>query len=106
MLDHLNGCVGEREHPRGRRGEVAVWLPCLGPLPSAPRSRGKSRRPGGPAKRRSSGRPVRDIAERAELSPAAIYYHFTSKQDVLATIMERGIERLLMRTRTALAEAG
>jgi len=52
------------------------------------------------------GTSVRDIAERAELSPAAIYYHFTSKQDVLATIMERGIERLLMRTRTALAEAG
>ena len=52
------------------------------------------------------GTSVRDIAERAGLSPAAIYYHFTSKQDVLATIMERGIERLLMRTRTALAEAG
>ena len=52
------------------------------------------------------GTSVRDIAERAQLSPAAIYYHFTSKQDVLATIMERGIERLLMRTRTALAEAG
>jgi AcrR family transcriptional regulator len=52
------------------------------------------------------GTSVRDIAERAELSPAALYYHFTSKQDVLATIMERGIERLLMRTRTALAEAG
>lgn len=52
------------------------------------------------------GTSVRDIAERAELSPAAIYYHFTSKQDVLAAIMERGIERLLMRTRTALAEAG
>jgi AcrR family transcriptional regulator len=52
------------------------------------------------------GTSVRDIAERAELSPAALYYHFRSKQDVLATIMERGIERLLMRTRTALAEAG
>jgi AcrR family transcriptional regulator len=49
---------------------------------------------------------VRDIAERAELSPAALYYHFASKQDLLATIMERGIDRLLMRTRTALAEAG
>jgi AcrR family transcriptional regulator len=52
------------------------------------------------------GTSVRDIAERAELSPAALYYHFTSKQDVLAAIMERGIERLLTRTRTALAEAG
>jgi AcrR family transcriptional regulator len=52
------------------------------------------------------GTSVRDIAERAELSPAALDYHFASKQEVLATIMERGIERLLMRTRTALAEAG
>jgi AcrR family transcriptional regulator len=52
------------------------------------------------------GTSVRDIAERAGLSPAAMYYHFTSKQDVLATLMERGIERLLTRTRTALAEAG
>jgi AcrR family transcriptional regulator len=52
------------------------------------------------------GTSVRDIAECAELSPAALYYHFASKQDVLATIMERGIDRLLMRTRTALAEAG
>jgi len=52
------------------------------------------------------GTSVRDIAERAELSPAALYYHFASKQEVLATIMERGIDRLLMRTRTALAEAG
>src|SRR5258708_27712534 len=52
------------------------------------------------------GTSVRDIAERAELSPAALYYHFASKQAVLAAIMERGIERLLMRTRTALAEAG
>jgi len=52
------------------------------------------------------GTSVRDIAERAGLSPAALYYHFTSKQDVLATLMERGIERLLTRTRAALAEAG
>jgi AcrR family transcriptional regulator len=52
------------------------------------------------------GTSVRDIAERAGLSPAAMYYHFTSKQDVLATLMERGIERLVTRTRTALAEAG
>jgi AcrR family transcriptional regulator len=52
------------------------------------------------------GTSVRDIAERAELSPAALYYHFASKQELLATIMERGIDRLLMRTRTALAEAG
>lgn len=52
------------------------------------------------------GTSVRDIAERAGLSPAALYHHFESKQDVLATIMERGIKQLLARTRAALAEAG
>jgi AcrR family transcriptional regulator len=52
------------------------------------------------------GTSVRDIAERAGLSPAALYHHFESKQDVLVTIMERGIKHLLLCTRTALAEAG
>jgi AcrR family transcriptional regulator len=52
------------------------------------------------------GTSVRDIAVRAGLSPAALYHHFTSKQEVLATIMERGIKALLGRTRAALDEAG
>jgi AcrR family transcriptional regulator len=52
------------------------------------------------------GTSVRDIAVRAGLSPGALYHHFTSKQEVLATIMERGIKALLTRTRTALDEAG
>jgi AcrR family transcriptional regulator len=52
------------------------------------------------------GTSVRDIAVRAGLSPGALYYHFESKQELLATIMERGIEELLRRTRAALAEAG
>ncbi|TVT52486.1 TetR/AcrR family transcriptional regulator [Amycolatopsis rhizosphaerae] len=47
------------------------------------------------------GTSVRDIAERAGLSPAALYHHFASKQDLLATIMDRGIEELLRRTRAA-----
>lgn len=47
------------------------------------------------------GTSVRDIAERAGLSPAALYHHFASKHDVLATIMDRGIEELLRRTRAA-----
>jgi AcrR family transcriptional regulator len=51
------------------------------------------------------GTSVRDIAVRAGLSPAALYHHFTSKQEVLATIMERGIEALLARTRAALDAA-
>jgi AcrR family transcriptional regulator len=52
------------------------------------------------------GTSVRDIAVRAGVSPAALYHHFTSKQQVLATIMERGIEALLQRTRAALDAAG
>jgi AcrR family transcriptional regulator len=52
------------------------------------------------------GTSVRDIAERAGLSPAALYHHFVSKQEVLATIMERGIEALLARTQEALDRAG
>jgi AcrR family transcriptional regulator len=52
------------------------------------------------------GTSVRDIALRAGLSPAALYHHFPSKQAVLATIMERGIEALLARTSAALGAAG
>ncbi|WP_037075356.1 TetR/AcrR family transcriptional regulator [Pseudonocardia spinosispora] len=52
------------------------------------------------------GTSVRDIAERAGLSPAALYHHFASKQEVLATIMERGIDTLLARTAEALRQAG
>ncbi|KAA9159625.1 TetR/AcrR family transcriptional regulator [Amycolatopsis acidicola] len=52
------------------------------------------------------GTSVRDIAEEAGFSASALYHHFESKQDVLATIMERGIKQLLLSTRTALAGAG
>ncbi|MFG2085725.1 MULTISPECIES: TetR/AcrR family transcriptional regulator [unclassified Spirillospora] len=52
------------------------------------------------------GTSVRDIAMRAGISPPALYYHFESKQEVLATIMERGIEALLRDSRAALAAAG
>jgi AcrR family transcriptional regulator len=52
------------------------------------------------------GTSVRDIAQRAGLSPGALYHHFASKQEVLATIMERGIKALLGRTRDALDAAG
>ena len=52
------------------------------------------------------GTSVRDIAERAGVSAAALYHHFASKQQVLVTIMERGIEALLQRTAAALEAAG
>lgn len=37
------------------------------------------------------GTAVRDIASRADLSVAAIYYHFPSKLDILYSIMDSGI---------------
>lgn len=52
------------------------------------------------------GTSVRDIALRAGVTPAALYHHFASKQQVLVTIMERGIKALLERTHAALAAAG
>lgn len=52
------------------------------------------------------GTSVREIAVRAGVSPAALYHHFPSKQQVLVTIMERGIEALLQRSRAALTAAG
>ena len=52
------------------------------------------------------GTSVRDIAVRAGVSPAALYHHFPSKQQVLVTIMERGVEALLERTRAAVDAAG
>src|SRR3954447_26774853 len=52
------------------------------------------------------GTSVRDIAVRAGLSAGALYHHFASKQEALATIMERGITALLSPTRTALDAAG
>jgi len=48
------------------------------------------------------GTSVRDIADRADLSPASLYNHFASKQQILVAIMERGIDELLRRTREAL----
>lgn len=51
------------------------------------------------------GTSVRDIADRADLSPASLYNHFASKQQILVAIMERGIDELLRRTRAALKEA-
>lgn len=52
------------------------------------------------------GTSVRDIAARAGVSPGAIYHHFGSKQGVLVTILDRGIDRLVRRTEDALFAAG
>jgi AcrR family transcriptional regulator len=51
------------------------------------------------------GTSVRDIAERAGVTAAALYHHFASKHDILVHIMECGIDELLRRTTVALENA-
>jgi AcrR family transcriptional regulator len=48
------------------------------------------------------GTSVRDIADRAGMSSAALYHHFSSKQDLLFRITDRGIEALVRQTEAAL----
>lgn len=52
------------------------------------------------------GTSVRDLATRAGVSAGAIYHHFGSKHDLLATILNRGIGRLVRDTEDALLAAG
>lgn len=40
---------------------------------------------------------MRDIAKRAGMLPGSIYYHFPSKEDLLAAVYEEGVARLLDR---------
>jgi AcrR family transcriptional regulator len=40
---------------------------------------------------------MRDIAGRAGMLPGSIYYHFPSKEDLLAGVYEEGVTRLLAR---------
>ena len=48
------------------------------------------------------GTSVRDIADRAGMSSAALYHHFSSKQDLLFRITDRGMAGLVRRTEDAL----
>jgi len=48
------------------------------------------------------GTSVRDIADRAGMSSAALYHHFSSKQDLLFRITDRGIDALVRQTEDAL----
>ena len=51
------------------------------------------------------GSSVRDIAAAAGSSPAVLYHHFASKQGLLATILDRGMDVLVQATEQALYEA-
>ena len=49
---------------------------------------------------------TRDIAKRAELSPAALYVHFKAKEDLLFDVIRFVAENLLDRLREAASEGG
>lgn len=52
------------------------------------------------------GTSVRDLAEAAGVSPGLIYHHFGSKHDLLVTILDRCMDRLVESTEEALFHAG
>ncbi|MCW0211925.1 MAG: TetR/AcrR family transcriptional regulator [Pseudonocardia sp.] len=51
------------------------------------------------------GTSVRDIAAAAGVSPAVLYHHFASKQGLLATVLDRGMDVLVRATEEALYAA-
>lgn len=48
---------------------------------------------------------LRDIADAAGVKAGSIYYHFDSKEDLLAEILDQGIDRITSTVDEALAEA-
>lgn len=52
------------------------------------------------------GTSVRDIAAAAGTSPAILYHHFSAKQALLVTILDRGMDVLIAATEDALDTAG
>lgn len=52
------------------------------------------------------GTSIRDIADEAGVSSAALYHHFSSKQDILVAIMRRALGDAADATQDALALAG
>lgn len=52
------------------------------------------------------GTSIRDIARDADVTPASIYHHFASKQELLREIMIRAMSDVISETRVALMGAG
>lgn len=52
------------------------------------------------------GTSVRDIATAAGTSPAILYHHFGSKETLLTTLLDRGLDLLVVATEEALDLAG
>lgn len=49
---------------------------------------------------------TRNIAQRVQMSPAAVYVHYSSKAELLTEISRRGHDAVLTRVRVALDQAG
>ena len=49
---------------------------------------------------------VQDIATAVEMTPAAVYYHFASKEQILTEGMQQFANQLLEEIRTSLSAAG
>ena len=52
------------------------------------------------------GTSIRDIAAAAEMTPASLYHHFASKQDILRVVMTQIMQAALKTTRASLLRAG
>lgn len=52
------------------------------------------------------GASIRDVAAEAGMTPASLYHHFSSKQEILTTVMVRIMQDALAVTRDGLLRAG
>jgi len=48
---------------------------------------------------------IRDIAKATGMLPGSLYYHFSSKEDLLTAVFEEGVKRISERVDAALASA-
>ncbi len=48
---------------------------------------------------------IRDIAKATDMLPGSLYYHFSSKEDLLTAVFEEGVKRISESVDTALANA-
>lgn len=52
------------------------------------------------------GASMRDIAQEAGILSGSIYYHFSSKEELLLAVHEKGVDNIMEHVRSALEQAG
>jgi len=52
------------------------------------------------------GTSIRDIAKATDMLPGSLYYHFSSKEDLLTAVFEEGVKRISENVEAALAVTG